>query len=220
MTKRSLTVAVVGLGALMASAAFSTTDLRERTAERLARRASSSIEPLDRCIQYRLHNLEGFGISRLMDVPQHLYRFTPETPDEASAVSGLRWSGTAVAIYLGGLGLLDRARDTGKEPLGFRAFSPAIDVTGTATLDPPPASALRALGRKALAASPAGEPVTGTVGRWRIDVRPVRADRQDCIDCHDSRRPDLYPRLPGRPDRRPLGIGDALGVVVYASTDR
>jgi hypothetical protein len=193
-------------------------DGRNQQADRLVRGASSSIEPLDRCIQYRLHDLEGFGISRLMDVPQHLYRFTPETPDESSAVAGLRWSGTAVAIYLGGIGLLDEARDTAVEPLGRRAFSPAIEVTGTATLDLPPIGTLRALGRKSLAASAAGEPVTSTVGRWRIDVRPVRADRQACIDCHDSQRPDLYPPLPGRPDGPRLGIGDALGVVVYAST--
>lgn len=189
------------------------------TPERLVPGAAGSIEPLDYCIQRRLHDLEGFGISRLMDVPQHMYRFRPETSDESSAVAKLRWSGRAVAIYLGGLGLLDPGPNPDKEPLGRRTFSPAIEVTGTGTIAAPPASILRALGRKALAASSAGEPVAGTVGRWRIDVRPVRADRQACIDCHASRDPQLPP-LPAVPGGRVLGIGDALGVVVYASTDR
>jgi hypothetical protein len=219
VTKRTLAVAVVGLGALVATGAFSPTDRQQRIAERMARGASTSIGPLDRCVQYRLHDLEGFGISRLMDVPQHLYRFTPETSDEYAAVAELRGSGHAVAIYLGGLGLLDRARDPDDEPLGRRTFSRAIDVTGTGTLALPPVSALRALGRKSLAASPAGEPVASTVGRWRIDVRPVRADRHACIDCHASRNPDLPP-LPRPPGDRDVRIGDALGVVVYASTDR
>ncbi len=218
MTKRNLAVAAIGLGTLMASAAFSTTDRRERTAERLVR-GPASIEPLDYCIQRRLHDFEGFGFSRLADVPQHLYQFAPETSDERSAVAGLRWSGRAVAIYLGGLALLDPSRGPDKEPVGRRTFSPAIDVTGTAALALPPEGALRALSRKALAASDAGEPVTSTVGRWRIDVRPVRADRQACLDCHAAIRPDLPPRAAPSVDH-PLKIGDALGVVIYASTDR
>ncbi len=207
MSKRNITLAVAGLAALLASTAFSTTDRREMTAERLGRDPAASIEALDYCIQRRLHDFEGFGLSRLVDVPQHLDRFEPETSDESAAVARLRDSGRVVAIFLGGRGLLDPARDADKEPLGARTFSPPVDVTGTGGLTLPAAAPLRALGRKALAASPAGEAVAGAVGRWRIDVRPVRADRQACIDCHAPRTRDLR-------------IGDALGVVVYASTDR
>jgi hypothetical protein len=169
---------------------------------------ASPIESLDRCIQYRLHDFQGFGVSRLIDVPQHLYRFTPETPDEASAVEELRKAGRDVVLYLGGRGLLDPARDAQDEPIGARTFSPAINVTEPAPSNLPLTRALRVLGRKSLAASAAGEPVSGSVGRWRIDVRPVRADRQDCVDCHSPKEAG-----PG------LRIGDALGVVVYASAD-
>jgi hypothetical protein len=213
MTRRYLacTAAVGALATIVAAGALSA------DGHRLDRGRSSlepsPIEALDQCVQYRLHDdVEVFGFSRLADVPHRLYHFDPRTPDEASAVDGLRKTGRHVVLHLGGRGLVDQAGKADGEKPGRRTFSEAIAVTGggVAPRDLPDARLLRALGRKALAASTAGEPVVERTGRWRVDVRPVRADRQACVDCH-------APRSTNR-GGRPLQIGDALGVVVYVSS--
>ncbi len=173
------------------------------------------VDALDRCIQGRLHDLEGFGLSRLADVPQHLHRFEPKTNREVAAVAGLREAGRTVALYLGGRGLLDRRRDPETESLGRRTLSEAVFVTDSDVRDLPSPRELRALGQESLAASASGEPVVAEVGRWRVDVRPVRADRQVCLDCHAPNHPALEKESPP-----PLRVGDALGVVIYASRGR
>ena len=44
------------------------------------------VEALNDAIQDRFRNRPGVGMSRLSVVPEHLYRFDPETPAEKSAV--------------------------------------------------------------------------------------------------------------------------------------
>src|SRR4051794_27155831 len=61
---------------------------------------ASPVEALDYCIQERFHDLSGFGMARMPVVPQHLYRFDPETPEEKAAVEDLRRQGWAVGLYL------------------------------------------------------------------------------------------------------------------------
>jgi hypothetical protein len=64
------------------------------------------IESLVDCLQARFHTLDGFGMSRMAVVPEHVRSFNPQTPEEQASVSQLRDAGLDVAFYLGGRGLL------------------------------------------------------------------------------------------------------------------
>ncbi len=179
----------------------------------------SPIESLNRCIQARFHNLEAFGMSRM---GVHSRGFYPKTPEEKVAVSGLREGGWEVGFYLGGRELLERSGITeaewyegGKYDFN-RTISESVAV-GRAREAPdlPRPWELWGHARKALAASDVADSYTASIGRWSIDARPVRADRQACLKCHDEGGATAFPPPDGEGER-PLRVGDALGVVIYA----
>jgi len=64
-------------------------------------------------------------------------------------------------------------------------------------------------GQQALSRSRAGERYQGSIGTWAVEVRPLRANQQDCLDCHAT-----FAATDGI-DKDALEIGDALGVVIY-----
>jgi hypothetical protein len=178
----------------------------------------SPVESLNQCIQDRFRNLDRFGMSRMS---VHSWSFYPVTPEERSAVTRLREDGWEVGFYLGGRELLERPGITeaewneADESSFRRAVSKPISITGQ---EPPPDLPrpweLWGHARKALAASDVADSYTASVGRWSIDARPVRADRQVCLKCHDEGGATAFPS-PDEEGGRPLRVGDALGVAIY-----
>jgi hypothetical protein len=181
---------------------------------------SSPVEGLNYTLQERFRTLDGFGMARIPAVPQHVYQFDPETPDEKAAVEDLRKHGWTVGLYLGGRGLLrpplseSEWEGAGKHSTR-RAISPPLVISGQTTPEGLPKPwELQAIGREALEASARSDRYKASLGRWSIDVRPIRANRAACFQCHTAE---------GAPNSRQLGvgrqadlkIGDALGVAIY-----
>ena len=159
-------------------------------------------------------------MARIPAVPQHVYRFDPETPDEKAVVEDLRKQGWAVGLYLGGRGLLRRPLsepewEEAGEHSTRRAISPPLVISGRATPEGLPKPwELQTIGREVLEASARSDRYKASLGRWSIDVRPIRANRAACFDCHAAEGPAGY-RLPGMEKAVGLQIGDALGVAIY-----
>jgi hypothetical protein len=178
----------------------------------------SPIESLDRCIQRRLHENPGFGMSRLVDSPIHLHHFEPDSPEESEALAALKESGLAVWLRLSGRRLLEPDLT---ESFDEKSIHRAIAVTGQELpLDFPRPPDLRRIGGQALAASETTDSASGRIGRWSVEARVVRADRKSCLDCH-SRGDETGLSSDDGTVMGPLEIGDALGVVIYVySRDR
>jgi hypothetical protein len=178
------------------------------------------VEALDYCIQERFHTLDGFGMSRIPVVPEHLDEFDPKTPDEKAAVTELQQKGWTVGLYLGGRGLLAPPMSKAEwEEVGQysdrKAISEPIRISGQVPpTDLPKPWELWEIGQKALAASTTSDRFTASFGRWRVDARPIRATQKVCLKCHDAEGAAVYPPRPTGP-RAKLQIGDALGVVLY-----
>jgi hypothetical protein len=162
---------------------------------------SSPIESLDAIIQDRLHGHDGNGMMRLIHPVLHRDKFVPETPAERKCVEGLQASGWSVGLRLG-------ARDSRSQeyPTQDRELTNPMAVTGEGIPDDSPGpDVLREVGRRALQESDGAGPgrASGSRGRWSIEARVVRADRQACVGCHS------------RSSGRDLKVGDALGVAIY-----
>ena len=181
---------------------------------------ASPVEALNYSIQKRFQTLEGFGMARMPVVPQHVYEFDPQTPDERAAVAELREQGWTVNLYLGGRGLLEPPMSKAEweqagEYSDRKAISDPMRISGNSTpADLPKPWELWEIGQKALAASTTGDRFTSSFRRWRVDARPIRANKQACLKCHDAEGAGVYPPRPTGP-RTKLEIGDALGVVLY-----
>jgi hypothetical protein len=181
---------------------------------------TSPVDGLDYTLQERFRTLDGFGMARIPTVPQHVYQFDPVTPDEKAAVEDLRKHGWMVGLYLGGRGLLrpplseSEWERAGKHSTR-RAISPPLVISGQTTPEGLPKPwELQAIGRKALEASARSDRYTASLGRWSVDVRPIRANRAACFECHTAEgAPD--DRQPGVGRQADLKIGDALGVAIY-----
>jgi hypothetical protein len=161
----------------------------------------SPIESLDGVIQERLHGHDGNGMDRLIHPVLHRDRFHPNTPAEKECVEGLQATGWTVGLRLGARG--SRSQEY---PTQDRELTNPIAVTGEAIPgDSPGPDVLRDVGHRALKESDDAGPgrATGSLGRWSIEARVVRADRQSCVGCHS------------RSSGRALKVGDALGVAIY-----
>ena len=181
---------------------------------------ASPVDALDHSVQERFRTLTSFGMSRMPLVPQHVYQFDPETPEEKAAVADLRNQGLSVGLYLGGLGLLGSPMSEADWKKGGeydlrRAISDPIVVSGAATPEGLPKPwELQEIGRRALEASAAGDRYEASFGRWSVDVRPVRASQSACLECHKAGG-TAAERESGAGTRPDLKVGDALGVAVY-----
>lgn len=173
----------------------------------------SPVDPLNETIQARFQDIKRLGMAR---IPKHIRHYSPETSDEKSAVAELRQAGLGMAFYLGGRGLqgpgMSKSEWENTDKYDRRkAVSEPIVVTNDETVkDLPRPWELWGLGREALAATVKADSFTRTFGRWSVDVRPVRANRQACLDCHDSG----FAAVP-EDSEKTLKIGDPLGVVIY-----
>lgn len=175
----------------------------------------SPIDPLDRCVQDRLHHHQGFGMSRFADGLIQRHEFVPESAEEESALEGLHGSGRTVGLYLGSRGLLAPEPDASGSDDDRDIGRPVVVTGGDPPRDMPQARDLRKIGREALAAADAGGAATGSLGRWSVDARVVRADRRACLTCHTAEGAAPFPSREVGEGR--LKIGDALGVAIYVS---
>jgi hypothetical protein len=181
---------------------------------------TSPVEALNRSVQERFQTLTGFGMSRMPVVPQHVQKFDPETSEETAAVEELRRQGLTVGLYLGGRGLLEspmtKAEWDGPDKFnGRRAISKPILITGDEPLAGLPEPwELWEIGQRALEASAKSDKYQAPFGRWTVDARPIRAQKEGCLTCHQAQAtPGTHRR--GTESNTPLKVGDALGVVVY-----
>jgi Protein of unknown function (DUF3365) len=184
--------------------------------------AASPVEALNYSVQERFRTTKGFGMSRLLVVPQHVW-FDPETPDEKAAVEDLRSGGWTVGLYLAGRGLLkppmsESEWENAGEFSVRRAISKPIVISGETTpAELPKPWELQVIGRNALEASAASDRYEAAFGRWSVDARPIRANRAACLACHAT-KPAAGSQRPGMDEDTDLRVGDALGLAVYVYT--
>ena len=152
---------------------------------------------------------------RLVDVPAHLHRFEPESSEESKAVTTLTGSGWSVWLRLAGRGLMEPDRT---EQFNEQSIRRPIAVTDQELpVNTPRPRDLKQIAGRALALSGTADLALGSVGRWSVEARVVRADRKACVDCHSRDDKARSPRVEGR-GQGPMKVGDALGVVIYVFT--
>lgn len=221
----SLVAVILAMAALILRTQSATTHQPTRVMEPTPIPKLSPVEALNQCIQERFHTTKGFGMNRLITVPQHVQWFSPETAAERNAVAQLQNKGYKVALYLGGRGLLrpkmiEAEREKAEEYSLRRAISKPLALTGEKDLEELPKPwELLAQGQRVLATAQ-GRNYQGSLGKWSIDARPVRANQPACLRCHaNDRAIDGQPRNSAKPTlnvaRNTLRVGDALGVAIY-----
>jgi hypothetical protein len=189
----------------------------------------SPIEYFNEQIILRFYDLEvaEFGLAR---IPTRGHddttykRLLALTPREQAAEQELTEAGWEVGFYLGGRGLLRRStiseavwregEQNGSTGHRHTISGPILLGRRKKSSDFPTPWELWEPGRKALIASKLTASYKDSVGRWTIEARPVRADRQECLNCHGSRQAVLDKSRDGAAPGA-LEIGDALGVVLY-----
>ncbi len=181
------------------------------------------IDELHTTILHRFGDFQTFGMSRLVtpvSLGMHFrpaFRATrdlvPETPEETRLIEALEHDRFQVVFYLAGTRILSDEQKSKnyralKGPAILTAGTPRPNGAFTLFVGPPPApagelnigwdaiypvaqSAMRQFGRGV-------EAVTGHLDGWTISTRPVRAFKQQCIQCH-----------PGS------SVGDVLGAAIY-----
>jgi hypothetical protein len=185
--------------------------------------AEHFLDPFNRVVQQRFHDVIGFGMARMGSEPW----FKPETPEEKEAVKGLARGGYQVGLFLAGRNMLQDV------PLPYRVSyaktgsggqhimsGPVIvadkrlkDLPDAATMWEPTREALRqfARGRERWAFQARG---------WSVEARPVRASDDKCLRCH-AYRELIFEERNGTVSSRngearyDLKIGDPIGAVLY-----
>ncbi|WP_143206217.1 DUF3365 domain-containing protein [Singulisphaera sp. GP187] len=145
--------------------------------------------------------------------------FKPETALEQTVVADFEKNDWEVSLYLVGREALtwdlSKAEENFDEWMDPRAINgPVLITAATVPKDHPSGRELREFGRDALIKAASGDSFMTTSGRWKIEARPVRADRQSCLNCHTSERATADPTI-WEKQGPPLRVGDVLGVVLY-----
>jgi hypothetical protein len=165
---------------------------------------------LDDCIQKRFLDTGSFGINRIL--PLHSVRqFRPANAHERATVEDLEQKGYDVALFLAGRQILQPSDGT---TLGaFRFIDPRGGVQGPAYITRlpntealPKPEALLPDARAALASFEASDGYEFQKDGWDILMRPLRATRDSCVQCHTGGAGGANANLK---------VGDALGVVLY-----
>lgn len=145
----------------------------------------SPTDALNRITQKRFHNISNTGFDRFPTIHQAVRNFAPETVLEKAVVANLEKTGRTVSIYLVGRETLASEPRPNEWTPGHPNHRREIDgprfITGgtpTPPTDLPQEWELREHGRNALLNAASADSFTTTIGRWKIDARPVRADRQ------------------------------------------
>jgi hypothetical protein len=183
------------------------------------------LDPLDREVQKRFHNVIGFGMARIAIER----KFEPETEEEREAVGELKRAGYRVGLYLAGRAILQpvpeqyRRAKTGFGT-GFtgQGFSGPIFLSSSDIKSVPNAAALWDETRRALVAFAGGSERYGfeSLG-WKAEARPVRAE-ESCLHCHRADNETTYGVTKDgvafvnvEPKGQALKVGDPLGVLLY-----
>lgn len=186
------------------------------TLESRPKHLASPMDDLDYHVQERMRTSEGFGMSRVFGLVHimNIVSLTNKASDEERAViAELERQGLRVGVYLGSRGLLEapvseavwnegekRRAESKRKPIGEPVLiSGEVEPEGM-----PGPFELWEIGQKALVISKTSDRYESSIGRWKVDARPVRAAQESCLKCHSSEHPDTK-----------LKIGDALGVVMY-----
>jgi hypothetical protein len=159
---------------------------------------------LNDCVQKRFLDTGSFGINRIL--PLHGVRqFRPANSNERATVEDLEQNGFEVALFLAGRQILDSS--------GNKFFDPRSSVQGPAYIthlpkidELPNPNALLPDAQAALASFDARDRYEAQHDGWNIQIRPLRATGETCVQCHT--------RGPGGNNSK-LKVGDALGVVLY-----
>jgi len=186
----------------------------------------SVIDPLDECIQARFKEADKlFGYARV--TPRtHVQMFSPKNEEESIAVSELEREGWQVSFYLAGRRIVDSKPESSQQEPGNKynqhpVINGPLPITkNVAREDLPNANELRDHAKKALLAFDTRNQYEFSVQKWSFTGRPIRADEM-CLRCHNPNPPPVagtvmhLPYAPA-PGNRPVNIGDALGVAIYA----
>jgi hypothetical protein len=180
--------------------------------------ANPLIDELNHCIQARFLHKEGIGMARIADFSNHMGRFVPETPEEHSAIRSLTDARIRVGFYLAGRSVLglqpaDAAAESPSALAGVRRPVSITERELPAELPKP--SDLLAIAKTGLLMSKTHDRYAIGLGDWTVDVRPVRASKPMCLECHlvtDS--------LKDGAASDQLRLGDALGVAIYVYAPR
>lgn len=181
------------------------------------------IDGLDALLQRRFEDVDQrFGMTRLTepgDFHQTLRLFRPENAQEIAAVRALDRAGLQVVLYLAGRALLSGADAPAAPawPMLRRAMAGPLLLNRPSGLDVreldlPEPRALVGHGRQAFRQFDRAATHAFALGAWHFDARPVRASRGECLECHRGAT-----AAAGRPARPAPRVGDALGVVLYAT---
>ena len=155
-------------------------------------------------------------MARIVEFSNHLGRFEPEGPAETAAVKALKDGRWRVGFYLGGRALLvPKPTAVEWENLKLVGRRVGIEVPVSITQTGPPDSLPQPLelwrvAEQALREASTKDRQITSLGSWTVDIRPIRASKPSCLECHNSfdKRDE--------PDHSPdLRIGDALGVAIY-----
>lgn len=174
---------------------------------------------------------------RRISFPDYSYGFFVDRTEydrslaqEEAFIADLQRGGWTVNLYLAGRSLLDPSMSEVEwsralvdemldprrgEASPFRTIGPPLVITNQGFREAlPKPRELWEIGQRALRAAEVSDRYATTFGSWSVDVRPVRADREDCLNCHKtaeqtSRKP------PEARSRAPLKVGDPLGVAIY-----
>lgn len=163
------------------------------------------VAALDKCVQVRLADtdMKRFGMTRFGQ--RHQPEFHPESEDEKAMVADMTKAGWDVSLYLGGRGLILPKR----EP--YKDVSWGVAITGNPyRKDRPRPADLRDEAKKAFESFSKRASYEFRVGDWYVAARPVRASKQECVDCHNKSS-----RAFGLGDMK-VSKGDLLGVAMYA----
>lgn len=181
-----------------------------------------TVNTLDRLIQERFETLDmvNFGISRIASTPEHseFRRLRPETPAEREVVRELEKEGLEALFLVAGRRAIQAAKSLAPERkpaaadnshpslhhFSLRAVSRPIRLTAGSTPAPDPRQVLPHAAAAFQRFERAGSHEF-RVGSWDVVARPLRATRKECLSCHQKDE-----------SGRPLGLGDALGVAMYA----
>jgi len=215
-----IVAALLGIGVIAAAVVQKNSAPVYKTPRAAQPTVISPIEALNACIQERFHSITGVGMSRMPVSPLHMRNFRPETKAEKAAVAELQKSGWIVGMYLGGRRLLKpkiseaQWRKTSRHHFR-RAISAPLLITQNASVSKlPPSWELWDDGQKALVTSASSDKHTSSRGAWRVDARPVRADKESCLKCHAGQSA-VHPAALNAKAARPMRVGDAVGVVIY-----
>jgi len=199
---------------------------------------SSLIEDLNYLVQDRLHTSDGAGMARMPSTPEHLKEypgwsffgadFAAEREREKAVVAELERQGWTVGLYLAGRALLNSPlTESGWVRAGYpneghyHDYSPPRTIGRPLMISGKPARnslptprELWTIGQQSLVNLTTSDRFETSFGPWSVDVRPVRADRESCLQCHSTDKLTDQQVL-NTHQKEQLEIGDALGVAIY-----